>query len=178
MYNCTRRYICAYAGVTNFYENERNFYVCSFFYSYHNTFGRGSRFSFPQETDHLPHLRLSVPEKGYRLNCLLAPFGFEYQISQDIFVTRLDAWQRDYGYRSLYDRASPLLGMAFDCEPVYFDYQGKTWLLEFWKGQYGINTGAEIGIYRADTLLSPAQRPYTLFHTVPDEELPVFELEL
>lgn len=123
-------------------------------------------------------LGLSVPEKVYRLNCLLAPFGFEYQISQDIFVTRLDAWQRDYGYRSLYDRASPLLGMVFDCEPVYFDYQGKTWLLEFWKGQYGINTGAEIGIYRADTLLSPAQRPYTLFHTVPDEELPVFELEL
>lgn len=123
-------------------------------------------------------LGLSVPEKVYRLNCLLAPFGFEYQISQDIFVTRLDAWQREYGYRSLYDRASPLLGMVFDCEPVYFDYQGKTWLLEFWKGQYGINTGAEIGIYRADTLLSPAQRPYTLFHTVPDEELPVFELEL
>ena len=53
-------------------------------------------------------LGLSVPEKVYRLNCLLAPFGFEYQISQDIFVTRLDAWQRDYGYRSLYDRASPL----------------------------------------------------------------------
>ena len=96
-------------------------------------FGRGSHFSFPQEADHLPHLRLSVPEKVYRLNCLLAPFGFEYQISQDIFVTRLDAWQRDYGYRSLYDRASPLLGMVFDCEPVYFDYQGKTWLLEFWK---------------------------------------------
>ena len=59
-------------------------------------------------------LGLSVPEKVYRLNCLLAPFGFEYQISQDIFVTRLDAWQRDYGYHSLYDRAAPLLGMVFD----------------------------------------------------------------
>mgnify|MGYP000699553089 CR=1 FL=1 len=43
-------------------------------------------------------LGLSVPEKVYRLNCLLAPFGFEYQISQDIFVTRLDAWQREYAH--------------------------------------------------------------------------------
>mgnify|MGYP000621142798 CR=1 FL=1 len=64
------------------------------------------------------------------------------------------------------------LAWSLTANRFYFDYQGKTWLLEFWKGQYGINTGAEIGIYRADTLLSPAQRPYTLFHTVPDENCP------
>ena len=122
--------------------------------------------------------RLSVPEKVYRLNCLLSPFGFEYQTAQDIFLSRLDAWQRSYGYCRLYDHVSPGLGMVFDCEPVYFDFQGKTWLLEFWKGQYGINTGAEIGIYQADTLLKPNDRSKAVFHTVPDEDLPLFELEL
>lgn len=121
---------------------------------------------------------LSVPEKVYRLNCLLSPFGFEYQTAQDIFLSSLDAWQRGYGYCQLYDLASPGLGMVFDCEPVYFDCQGKTWLLEFWKGQYGISTGAEIGIYQADTLLTSKERSKSFFHTVPDEELPLFELEL
>lgn len=121
---------------------------------------------------------LSVPEKVYRLNCLLAPFGFEYQTAQDIFLSRHDAWQRSYGYCQFYDLASPGLGMVFDCEPVYFDFQGKTWLVEFWKGQYGINIGAEIGIYQADSLLTPEERAKALFHTVPDEDLPVFELEL
>ena len=42
---------------------------------------------------------------------------------------------------------APRFQMVFDALPVYFDYQKKTWLIEFWKGQYGINTGAEIGIY-------------------------------
>ena len=30
---------------------------------------------------------------------------------------------------------------VFMCLPVYFDYGGKTWLMEFWKGGYGITAG-------------------------------------
>ena len=37
--------------------------------------------------------------------------------------------------------------MIMDCEPVEFSYGGKRWLIELWKGQYGITTGGEIGIY-------------------------------
>ena len=46
---------------------------------------------------------------------------------------------------------APRFQMVTQFEPIYFDYDGKTWLIEFWKGQYGINTGAEIGIYHTDT---------------------------
>lgn len=121
---------------------------------------------------------LNIQEKLCRLNELLAPFGFEYQLAQDIFVSRRDAWQREYGYCRLYDTAAPGWGMLFDCEPVYFDYRGRTWLMEFWKGQYGINIGAEAGIYCSSGPVPANQRSSAFFHTVPDEELPVFDLEL
>lgn len=121
---------------------------------------------------------LPLPEKLCRLRELLEPFGFDYQLSQDIFISRTDAWQREYGYCRLYDEAAPAWGMLFDCEPIYFDYHGRTWLIEFWKGQYGINIGAEAGIYRADSLVPPEHRSTAFFQTVPDAELPVFDLEL
>lgn len=73
--------------------------------------------------------------------------GFTYDEEQDIFYSSMDAWQRQYGYCRLYDEALAPLSMVVDCEPIYFDYAGKHWLIEFWKGQYGMTTGCEVGIY-------------------------------
>lgn len=78
---------------------------------------------------------------------ILADTGYAFDPRQNIFYTHLDPWQRDLGYCSLYDEAAAPLGLVFDCEPVRFDYGGKRWLIELWKGQYGITSGAEIGIY-------------------------------
>lgn len=121
---------------------------------------------------------MSTIDKLCRLNKLLCPFGFQYILSQDIFTSCLGAWQRDYGYHRFYDKKAPHFNIVFDCEPIYFDYNGCTWLLEFWKGQYGINIGAEIGIYKADCIISCSERDRTLFHTVEDCELPQFSLTL
>ena len=121
---------------------------------------------------------MTIPEKLCRLNELIRPLGFEYLLSQDIFTSCSDAWQREFGYCRLYDSHAALFGMVIDCEPIYFDYEGCTWMIELWKGQYGINTGAEIGIYKADSLIPRNQRTSTLFHTVPDDDLPFFEYTL
>ncbi len=51
---------------------------------------------------------MSVKEKLCRLNELVNPFGFEYLLSQDIFTSRKDAWQRDFGYCHLYDKSADL----------------------------------------------------------------------
>ena len=122
--------------------------------------------------------KMSIPERLERLNQITSPFGFEYRLSQDIFTSRLDSWQRDYGYCSIYDKYAPLFHMIFDCEPIYFNYQGRTWLVEFWKGQYGITSGCEIGIYKADRIIRKAERESTLFHSVAQDELPVFSFSL
>jgi hypothetical protein len=73
--------------------------------------------------------------------------GYSYDPKQDIFYSNMDAWQKDMGYCRLYDEASVPLGMIIDCEPIEFEYDGKKWLIEFWKGQYDLTTGGEIGIY-------------------------------
>lgn len=121
---------------------------------------------------------MSIHSKLCRLNELIRPFGFEYLLSQDIFTSHMDAWQREFGYCEAYDRCAVRFNMIFNCEPIYFDYKGRTWMIELWKGQYGINTGAEIGIYRADSLIPKIRRSSAWFHTVPDDELPFFEMTL
>lgn len=82
-----------------------------------------------------------------QLNSDLESAGFSYSLKDDLFYSVMDCWQREVGYCKLYDEGAALFNMIMDCEPVTFSYAGKRWLIELWKGQYGITTGAEIGIY-------------------------------
>lgn len=83
------------------------------------------------------------------INEIIADAGYSFDPGQNIFYSTLNPWQRELGYCSLYDEASTPIGLVFDCEPVRFEYGGKRWMIELWKGQYGITTGGEIGIYTA-----------------------------
>ena len=81
---------------------------------------------------------------------LMEESGFSYDSKQDIFFSIKKPWQRKFGYCHLYDETAPLMNCIFDSEPVRFEYEGKKWLIEFWKGQYGMTTGCEIGVYTKD----------------------------
>lgn len=116
---------------------------------------------------------MSGEEKNGRLNELVKPFGFAYEPEQEIFVGRVDAWQRKEGYERLFDKLAPKFNMVFDAFPVYFDYQDKTWLIEFWKGQYGINTGAEVGVYHTNRPVAPEQQKQVHYNAVSDCEMPL-----
>lgn len=116
---------------------------------------------------------MTMDEKQHLLNEVAEPFGFAYAGEEDVFTGRLDAWQRKSGYEALFDKAAAHFHMIFDAYPVYFDYEGRTWLIEFWKGQYGINTGAEVGIYHADRIILEKERKTAHFDAVNDEEMPV-----
>ena len=37
--------------------------------------------------------------------------------------------------------------MNYSTERIYFNYDNKDWMIQIWKGQYGMTAGAEIGIY-------------------------------
>lgn len=114
---------------------------------------------------------MCTEEKCHILNGLIEPFGYSYLLSQDIFTSRIDAWQRDFGYCTFYDQTAPRFHMIFDCLPIYFDYNNRTWLIELWKGQYGINTGAEFGLYHADRILNEKEYNSTIFHSAEDPEM-------
>lgn len=122
--------------------------------------------------------KMSYTKKCELLNELAEPYGFSYQFVQDIFSSRTDAWQRELGYGEFCDTSAMSMHMVLDCEPIYFNYQGKTWLIEFRKGQYGIHTGAEAGFYHADTIIAPALRPQTIFKAASAEEMLPVKLRL
>lgn len=121
---------------------------------------------------------LCTDDKCRLLNDLIEPLGYSYILSQDLFSSRIDAWQKNFGYSALYDKAAPHFGMVFDCLPVYFNYQGKTWLFELWKGQYGINAGCEMGVYYADGILSADELDTTIFQSVNDSDMLPMSLTL
>lgn len=78
---------------------------------------------------------------------LVVAAGFWYDPKQDIIFSRMDPLQRDFGYAYGYDAAALAMAAIIDCEPIFFDYAGKHWMIELWKGQYGLETGCEIGVY-------------------------------
>lgn len=73
--------------------------------------------------------------------------GFKYNAEKDMFYSTKNAWQKNFGYTHTYDVLAPIFRMIIDTEPIRFKYDNKNWLITFWKGQYGIVTGAEVGIY-------------------------------
>lgn len=121
---------------------------------------------------------MSYEEKCKIMNQLVAPFGYAYLACQDIFTSRQDAWQREFGYCALYDKEAYHFNLIFDALPIYFNYQDKTWLLELWKGQYGINTGGEIGIYHANRILNESEYKTTLFRSADNENMLDFSFNL
>lgn len=115
---------------------------------------------------------MEMQQKIRRLNELAEPFGFCYLPKEDIFTSCLDAWQRKSGYEALYDRVAIGANMVIDAWPVYFDYDGRTWLIEFWKGQYGINTGGEVGVYHAKDIVPPHFYKAAHYDAAGNDEIP------
>lgn len=91
-------------------------------------------------------------EKINDLSKTLDPYGFAYDIKKDIFYSKMDCWQREIGYCRFFDESAPMLNMIIQSEPIYFQYDNRKWMIEFWKGQYGITTGAEVGVYVTDDM--------------------------
>ncbi len=99
--------------------------------------------------------------------------GYSYDVEQDIFYSHMEAWQRSMGYCRLYDEAAAPLNMIIDCEPIYFKYDGKKWLIELWKGQYALTTGCEVGVFntKGPNLKIPGIFEGTFYHSASDAEL-------
>ncbi len=115
----------------------------------------------------------SEEKKIKKLDRVLRPFGFLYDPGQDIIYSRLYPWQRKLGYEKSFDEGAVLLSMVIDCEPIYFEYENKLWLIELWKGQYGMTTGAEIGVYRAEKPkdFKPGDEKNMHYDSVEDKEM-------
>ena len=76
--------------------------------------------------------------------------GYKYSPDGYYYTDDKDCWQKNAGYNEIYDNLAPAAGMPIDQIRIHFDYAGKEWMIQFWKGQYGwLFVGAEIGVYTA-----------------------------
>ncbi len=101
--------------------------------------------------------------------------GFGYSTKDKCFYATGNAWQRDYGYNELYDKTSQLIAISYDTINVYFPYNNKDWMVQFWKGQYGmVLIGAEIGVYNRTKKATDNDTGLNHYNAVSDKErLPI-----
>lgn len=90
-------------------------------------------------------------EKESDLARIARLYGFAYDKKKECFYSLEEPWQKQYGYHRIYDELSGSVGMAIHCEPIYFTYDGRDFMLGLWKGQYGLCAGGELGLYVKDT---------------------------
>ncbi|MBQ7546494.1 MAG: DUF4474 domain-containing protein [Clostridia bacterium] len=75
--------------------------------------------------------------------------GYRYSYKGDYYYTDdKDCWQKFFGFNFAYDWLAPLFLMEYDYVRVFFPYEGKDWMIQMWKGQYGmVFYGSEVGVY-------------------------------
>ncbi len=75
--------------------------------------------------------------------------SYQYSYVDDYYYTNdKEAWQYNFGFGKIYDVVSPYILLEYDYIRIFFTYEGKDWMLQMWKGQYGlVFYGGEIGIY-------------------------------
>lgn len=112
------------------------------------------------------------------LNEAVAPFGYCYEYTKDLFVTTLHPWQREMGYCRIYDESAVSMSMVIHCEPIEFEYGGMLYLIEFWKGQYGMTTGGEVGIYKAEKPENYEPGDFVFYQSISDREMPYIGMSL
>ncbi|MGN1418198.1 MAG: DUF4474 domain-containing protein [Acutalibacteraceae bacterium] len=92
--------------------------------------------------------------------------GYLYDVEGEYFYTASDPWQRNFGYNAVYDVTAPAVLIDFDTVRFKFEAENKDWLIQLWKGQYGmVFYGGEIGVYT-----KPKDRSYDHYDCASDDD--------
>lgn len=105
--------------------------------------------------------------------------SYQYSYVDDYYYTNdKDAWQYNFGFGKIYDFVSPYILLEYDYIRVFFTYENKDWMLQMWKGQYGlIFYGGEIGIYNREHSESGINE-WTMFNCPAEEDWLDMEMTL
>lgn len=76
---------------------------------------------------------------------------FEYDGENSIIFATQNYWDKKIYESDIYNNISQQPCMSSDYEAVKFESGGKKYLAAFWKGQYYLSSGGEIGIYMLDS---------------------------
>ena len=85
------------------------------------------------------------------------------------------SWQKNFGFARVYDYVAPYVGMEYDYIRVFFNYDEEDFLVQLWKGQYGVLYGGEIGIYNRDEDGKDSS-PFTFYAAASEKYWPVMDM--
>ena len=77
--------------------------------------------------------------------------GYEFNYAECLLYTQVNVWMRNFGFCYFYDffcYTTPFF--IYNTRRIKFDYAGREWMIQIWKGNYLISNGAEVGIYNRD----------------------------
>ncbi|MDD6012476.1 MAG: DUF4474 domain-containing protein [Oscillospiraceae bacterium] len=103
-----------------------------------------------------------------------------YQYSYDYnyyYANDKASWQKNFGFARVYDYVAPYVGMEYDYIRVFFNYDERDFLVQLWKGQYGVLYGGEIGIYNRDEDGLKSD-PFTLYPAASRKYWPVMDMSV
>lgn len=103
-------------------------------------------------------------------------FGIGYNLSiyELLIYAPVNVWMRDFGFTLAYDLFCYTTPFFFyNTRRIKFDYDGKEWMIQIWKGNYLVSNGAEVGIYNRD-----AKKFGTYYDCVGDEDMMKMSMEL
>lgn len=105
--------------------------------------------------------------------------SYRYNYVDDVYYTDdKQCWQKNFGFARIYDILAPYVAMEYDYARVFFTYEEKDYMVQFWKGQYGlVFYGGEIGIY-SKAASDKKVNMFTFFKVAEEEDWPMMELSL
>ncbi len=105
--------------------------------------------------------------------------SYQYSYVDDFYYTNdKEAWQYGLGFGKIYDIVAPYLLLEYDYIRVFFTYEDKDWMLQMWKGQYGmVFYGGEIGIYNRKHS-DKGVNEWTMYACPKEEDWPMMEITL
>lgn len=100
--------------------------------------------------------------------------GYNFSFHEALVYAPVNVWMRDFGFTLAYDLfcySTPFF--FYNTRRIKFDYEGKEWMIQIWKGNYLVSNGAEVGIYNRD-----AKKFGTYYDCVGDEDMMNMSMKL
>ena len=122
-------------------------------------------------------IKLQTPLKRFLTKFQV--LSYKYHPVDDYYYTNdHKCWQSNFGFGRFYDFVAPYILLEYDYVRVFFTYNNKDYMVQLWKGQYGlIFYGCEQGVYYKEHSDKPDDA-FTFYKCLGKDEWPMMSMTL
>lgn len=127
---------------------------------------------FPMKVVENEHILGSFMEENHILS-----YQYCYDYGGYYYANDKKSWQKLFGFARVYDYVAPYTAMEYDYIRTFFTYDEEDFMVQLWKGQYGIVYGGEVGIYNRDEDGQKSD-PFTFYAAASEKYWPVMDMAI